>query len=91
MSETSWYSKGTSVKSIGDPLESLSLLDETRSWKVSVSSSLERQAKVAASIIVIFRASEVGVEISISGGTKESVVVGVQNDILLNAQSINGL
>ena len=56
-----------------------------------MSSSLERRAKVAASIIEIFGVSDVGVEISISGGTKESVVVGVWNEILLNAQSINGL
>jgi len=72
-------------------LESSSLLEETRSWKVLVSSSAEKRAKVAALIIAIFGASDVGVEISILGGTKDSVVVGVQNEILLNAQSINGL
>ena len=56
-----------------------------------MSSSVERQAKVAALIIEIFRALKVGVEISILGGTKESVIVVVWNEILLNAQSINRL
>jgi len=56
-----------------------------------VSSNAERQTKVAASIIETFRVLEVGVEISISGGTKESLVVGVWNEILLNSQSFNGL
>ena len=54
-------------------------------------SNVDRQVNAAALIIAIFGVLEVGVEISISGGTKESVAEGVWNEILLNSQSINGL
>ena len=93
MSRNSWYSSGTLLMSTGVVSESLGSIVEMNNLNTCMTAKQEACANAAAPIrdisVAEFRVPEAGV--ASTGGAKDSVSFGGQNEMLPNTQSINGL
>ena len=92
-SQNSWYSSGTLLMSTGVVSKSLGCIVETDNLNTCTSAKWEAHANAAMPIndvsVAEFGVPEAGV--ASTGGTKDSVSLGGQNEMLPNTQSINRL
>ena len=93
MLQNLWYLSGTLLMSTGVVSESLGSVVEMNNLNTCMSAKREARANAAAPIrdmsVAEFRVPEAGV--ASTGGAKDSVSFGGQNEMLPNTQSINGL